>query len=350
MDTATLRSRLAEFPDIATSALALIDDGTDQAQIDQLWRTVRLLEQGLTLSNAEKAALAAQLAACRDNQPDPDPDPDPPPPDPLVAVQFGACPRNGSNLASVRTLFGSKSDARWFDAGMGVDRIPDPPDGMGGHASWKTLQDGAIFVEGVRAAVSQLDPELWLIETEHEHDVKHQKAGGTATANAQLAQRLELKADFHDAATIVDHRWAERTVSTVAWWRFSSDQEYDEYVRLYVGKAAILGVDFDGIDSVAGKPYADYGGDLDAMERIRDAADRFYDGRVTGGEFGWPQRPDDQTGALRAQAIRRQVPLIVAALPDIVQLHLFDSASFPGYPLVDDVEVEAWRSFVATNT
>lgn len=308
----------------------------------QAFDTINLLEQGLTASNAERDKLQRDLAACQAGEPTDPTDPTDPEPPVDVATVFGACPRNNANdFATLRTMWGAKVKARWFDTADGLDRIPQPPFDMDGHFSWKTLQDGSITLDDVRAAVTHLNPARHMIETEHEADVKHQDSGNLV----QLEQRRALKAAFHQFAHQLDPAW--RTVNTVAFWRFTTPQRFADFERLYVFEADYLGVDFDGIPSAAGKPYYPMA-DPAILDRIRLAADRHYGGRLTVPEFGQAQRPDDPTGSLRASWMRQQVPAIVNAL-DPEQFHLFDSASFLGSPLVDPGEIEYWRTLVASN-
>lgn len=285
-----------------------------------------LFEAATKELTVERDSLQKQLDDCLAGNPDP----------PAVAVRYGACPQNNSNdLASVKTKFGQKASGRWFDNGMGLDRIPSPPDGMFCHYSWKTLQDGVITPEGIDAAFSHLDKKISLVETEHEADVKYKKTGN----KIQLEQRRVLKRDFR----VLANARGFTVPNTLSAWQFQTDAAVKEVEELFIFAGDVLGIDFDGVNT----SYFDWA-KPDVLARVQRIADKYYGGRITVPEYGWPRQASDTNGSQRVAAINKQTPIIADALKPI-QFVWFDSASFANYPLTLANEKAAWTAFVSTN-
>lgn len=302
---------------------------------------VELLEQGLTLSNEQRQEQAVLIAQLEDDKrvllarvrelEGQTPPVDPPPP-PVRRTVLGACPMKGAPLSGVVSKWGQGAALRVFQGGAFQGLAL--PAGVGPvHLSFKppaALSDAQVISVGRYLRPGDYAT-VW-----HESDVKH-KSG--RISDAQVATYIGIQNDFAERVDRLRNKGDIPNISTVCvlgGWRFRGGTDGDRPDK-YLADADCLGVDLDGANNA--KSYYDW---TICLPEVARAAAR-YGGRWLVPEYAWGRRSDDASGEIRAAEIRRQMPLILAAKPEVVCW--FDYENVPGEPLTTPAEVAAFKAF-----
>lgn len=347
------------------AALAALDTQLEaieadvQVTLDQKDQTITVLNdtnayltQGLTMANAEKAALQAEYDAYRAAHPGTIPPPvEPPPVEPPPARKFltGACP--DTTVAAVGQEFGPTYVLREFDGAKGMAMVFERPadcDLLIGSVKLGALPTDAQWIKMLGTPAKPIFRDGDMICPNHEWDVKHLKAlaDGDTTAEAKRLATQQLNTAVH--RQIVRLREAKQipmvyTLDTLAIWRFSGGAQSP---NLYLHEADYLGVDADGTTTQEGSSYPDWASTTILANIVSFVKAGKFKGWIAP-EWGWPQLKTDTTGAKRIAAIRTQLPKFIQA--GCLAAAWFNNDSKPewkGYVLLPN-EVTVWKSFGA---
>ena len=264
-----------------------------------------------------------------------------------VKTYLGSCPEH-LDPAQVVDKFGEGIAVLWFDNSRGLTlKPPRPPkeECPHFHACWKsygTITDISKLTDPdldtlVANALSTLLPGD-AVTLENEADVKYKKDvkdRGEDEARRALNARMANQRRFHESVKRV--RPDISTCVKVAAWRFTAGDSPD----MFMAHGDVLGVDLDGIKT----SYYNFA-EPTLLARIVSTADRYYGGRWSAPEFGWPLQASDPTGSVRRAQIATQVERILAMENPPESLMWFDNdaTQFAGYKM-STADVELWNSF-----